>query len=1414
MRTSLISYLVSLAAVAVAVVVRLLLDPLLHDTFPFTTLFFAVSFAAWNGGTRAGLLALVAGGVSAAVFLLPLRPGFGVDGAEAQVGLALYGVVGFAFVAMFASRRKARQDAQMQRRRVEQEVITRRAAEHALAEQTERLQTTLANIGDAVITTDINARITTMNAVAESLTGWTSAEATGQLLDAVFRSVHATGRQTVEHPVTKALAPGIMGGLANHPILIARDGTERLIDESTAPIRRRGGEVLGCVLVFRDVSERARQEAELAERERQFRTLAESIPQLAWMANANGHVFWYNRRWYEYTGTTLEQMKGSGWRRVHDLGELPTLLERWKLCIATGIHFDKTYPLKGRDGQYRPFLTRVEPVKNDAGQVVRWFGTSTDVSAQKEVEDHLRRSEQFNRSLMDGTADCVKVLDTDGRLLHMNAPGMCAMEIDDFGSLSGQEWRATWPTDSQADIERSVTRAVVGEVSSFEAYCPTVKGRPKWWEVTVSPVRDAEGGRIVRLLAVSRDITDRKEAEDSLRASEAEFRAIFEQSAVGMAQVSATTRKFIRVNATYCELTGYSAEELVDMTPADLTFVADRDADTKALGSLLRGEVDSYDQDKRYLRKDGNIVWVHANATLLRDAKGRPERTMAVIQDITDRKEAEAERGRLLRRVEAERVHLAGVFRQAPAFLCVLRGPDHVFEMSNHRYDQLVGHRDLLGRPVRDALPELVAQGFVALLDNVYRNGEPFVGTNVRVLLVRQSGQPPEERYLDLVYEAYRDPSGEITGVVALGVDVTDRREANERLRTSEARFRSLVTASAPIVWTTGPGGEVVEDSPTWRAFTGQTVEQVLGWRWTTAVHPDDEEAAVAAWRGAVSTSTPVTSEYRLRRHDGEYRWTAMHAVPVMDEVGVVREWIGTNTDITSQKRAEQALRESEERYRAATAAVSDLIWTNNADGLMDDEQEGWQQFTGQSPDEYQGYGWSKAVHPEDAQPTLDAWARAVAEKRTFVFEHRVRRRDGEWRICAIRAVPLLHADGTIREWVGVHTDITERKRDEAALQQLTAELSDADRRKDEFLATLAHELRNPLAPIRNGLQVMKLAGVQVAAVEQTRSMMERQLTHMVRLVDDLMDVSRITRGHLELRKERVSLAAVLHSALEASRPLIEHMGHELTVTVPEQPIMVDADMTRLSQVFMNLLNNAAKYGEPGGLIQLDVEHCGSDVAVRVKDTGIGIAADELPRIFEMFTQTDRASEKSQGGLGIGLALAKRLVEMHGGEVEARSEGPGKGSEFVVRLPIVVDASTPHASGAEEEQPARTSLRVLIVDDNMDAADSLAMMLRFTGNDVRTAYDGQAGVDEAGKFRPDVIVFDIGLPTLDGYEACRRIREQSWGNSVMLIALTGWGQDEDRRRSHEAGFDHHVVKPVDMPTLMKLLAEARGATPR
>lgn len=387
---------------------------------------------------------------------------------------------------------------------------------------------------------------------------------------------------------------------------------------------------------------------------------------------------------------------------------------------------------------------------------------------------------------------------------------------------------------------------------------------------------------------------------------------------------------------------------------------------------------------------------------------------------------------------------------------------------------------------------------------------------------------------------------------------------------------------------------------------------------------------------------------------------------------------------------------------------------------------------------------------------------------------------------------------------------------------QLYEELRLANHRKNEFLATLAHELRNPLAPIRYSLELMQLAENDAAAQLESRTIIGRQVNQMVRLIDDLLDVSRISRGKIELRREHLPLQSVIAAAREASEPTIADYGHKFAVEVSEKPIWVHADPTRLTQVLLNVLNNAAKYTPSGGRIELKVETAGNDanhtVAIHIRDNGVGIPADMLGKVFEMFTQVDRTLERSQGGLGIGLTLVRRLVELHGGTVEALSEGPGKGSEFVIRLPYTTEvpaegksAGSPNGVGvAGTARP----LRILAVDDNQDAVDSLARTLQLKGHLVQTAYDGLAAVDAAARFKPDVVLLDIGLPRLSGYDAARRIRQLPGGYEMTLIAITGWGQEEDRRQSQQSGFDLHLVKPVDPVVLEKLLADLNSTKKR
>ena len=438
-------------------------------------------------------------------------------------------------------------------------------------------------------------------------------------------------------------------------------------------------------------------------------------------------------------------------------------------------------------------------------------------------------------------------------------------------------------------------------------------------------------------------------------------------------------------------------------------------------------------------------------------------------------------------------------------------------------------------------------------------------------------------------------------------------------------------------------------------------------------------------------------------------------------------------------------------------------------------------------------------VRPEDRERLPQLIERAVAEHRDYIIEFEFQNyRTGEWRWMESRGRAEYGADGKPIKLYGLVTDITERRRAVAALQE-------ADRRKDEFLATLAHELRNPLAPISSGLHILRSAKDE-AQTTTALEIMERQVGQMVRLVDDLLDVARITTGKVEIRCEPIDLAAPINDALETSEPTFRKCEQRLIVQRPARPIYVNADRTRLAQVFANLLNNSSKYSETGQEVALSFEQDGDDAVIRVRDNGIGIRPEMLPHVFEMFNQADRSTGRSRGGLGIGLSLVKRILEMHGGSVTAHSAGPGRGSEFTVRLPAiaVTQANAGSNASAANGQPRRR--RILVVDDNADAAESLAALLAISGHETRLAHDGHQAVEEAQAFRPEVVFLDIGMPMLDGHETAKMIRQQPWGKEMVLVALTGWGQSEDRRRSRDAGFNHHLVKPADPTVVAELLA--------
>lgn len=504
-----------------------------------------------------------------------------------------------------------------------------------------------------------------------------------------------------------------------------------------------------------------------------------------------------------------------------------------------------------------------------------------------------------------------------------------------------------------------------------------------------------------------------------------------------------------------------------------------------------------------------------------------------------------------------------------------------------------------------------------------------------------------------------------------------------------------------------------------------------------------------------------------------------------------------------------KAIQASEAQFRALLRASSDVVYRMNADWTEMRQLQG-REFIANTHEPNRSW-LKKYIQPKDQQRVMEAIKESIRTKDVFELEHQVLRTDGTLGWTFSRAIPLMDNDGTVVEWFGMASDVTARKQAQEEREQLVIRLREEDQRKDKFLAMLAHELRNPLAPIRNGLQIMHLVQGDADATERVRSMMERQLGQMVHLIDDLLDLSRISHDKIDLRKERIELAKAIEQAIDTSRPFIAQADHELVIKFPPGPIYVDADLTRLVQVFSNLLNNAAKFTDRGGRIRLTVQQVGAEAIISVRDNGIGIPTGMLLHIFEMFTQVEGNLERSKGGLGIGLSIVKRLVEMHGGSIEVRSDGQGKGSEFVVRLPLALSLVRDEPSDQPASVYPNTRHRILVVDDNVDAAESLAMLLMAMGNETMTAHDGLEALDVAAAYRPDVMFLDIGMPKLNGYEVGHRIRQHQWGKDIVLIALTGWGQEEDKRRSTEAGFNFHLIKPVRPDALEKLLVGVAAA---
>ena len=1216
-----------------------------------------------------------------------------------------------------------------------------------LAAAEEQLRTTLGSIGDAVLTISQTGEIAALNLSAEQLMGWSAEEAIGQRWSTVVTLKSRQQERTDASLIREALERGQSATFQESTVLVTRAGEERAVDVHVSPVRNSTGQRDGAVLVFRDVSERRQQEAALKGRALLTSIRADVSASLASSLDTQSVLV----QCCVALRTHLNAKSVAIWRSSEAEGE-------WQLQAAVG-----------------------------------------------ENADHLQK---------------LLSLDTlpSGVDVRLNSAEVC--EVPTVQLRNGTE------TDSEQEQSIVTAFPLFVEGRAFGILgIESAESLPPLLRQGLTP----KGEAIAQYL-------QRKESEAKLRERELRYRLIG-QAANDVIWDWDLLTDLVEWNEGVTTRFGYSPEQ-VGATAQwwyDMIHPEDAARVTGGIKQAIKIGQEIWQDEYRYRRADGSYADVFDRGRVVFQ-DGRAVRMVGAMFDLTDRKRAE----QALRESE-ERVRLAVEAANIGTW---------DFDLVQNRLDWSERCKAIFG------LPSDAEITYDVFLERLHPDDREAVD-----LIVQDSIAPAGNGSYEVDYRVCW-PDGTIRWVIARGqcvfadeaagrapvrfsgtvLDITDRKLIEQALQDSEEKFRDLADNISQFAWMADEKGWIFWYNKRWFEYTGTTLEEMQGWGWQSVHHPDHLERVVEKLQRSWDTGIPWEDTFPLRSKDGEYRWFLSRAQPILNEQGQIVRWFGTNTDIEELKRSEAAARRRSEQVRRLAGVATRLgiahdvtsvagIVTREAHLIVDANRARMDLWLQGRDKPVQCFASSSEREATESGPSASSWEAAlitdVSENNAPLrlnFEQLQTRFPEAEPLNGWMAAPLVDRHG--RNLGGLSLTRSEPGEfsadDEAVLVQLAQMTSVAienarlfenlqqnDRRKDEFLATLAHELRNPLAPIRTGLEVLRVSDNDPETLEEVRGIMERQTQQLVTLVDDLLDVSRITRGKMELRKCEVRLREVARNAIDTARPLIDEAGHRLIESFPDQPITLFVDPHRFAQILSNLLNNAAKYTPDGGTIEFKGELDGDTAVIRIRDSGVGIPAEMRSQIFEMFAQIDRPHEKVSTGLGIGLTLVKSLVEMHDGTVEVLSEGANRGSEFIVRLPVF--AANKEAAGEQEGasavSPPRPSRKVLIVDDNRAAAEMLKIVIQILGNDVKIAHDGQEGVNVAESFRPDVILMDLGMPIMTGYEATRLIREQEWGQEIIIIALTGWGQEEDRQRTRDAGFNHHLVKPAEPAELQALLAD-------
>jgi PAS domain S-box-containing protein len=1023
------------------------------------------------------------------------------------------------------------------------------------------------------------------------------------------------------------------------------------------------------------------------------------------------------------------------------------------------------------------------------------------VQGLKNANEELETSKELRlHGIIDSMFAFVGLLDRDGTLREANRAPLEAANLSRAEVIGRPFWECAWWTHDpavQGRLRAAFARAVEGEVVRYDE---TIRVRDDGRIVIdfmLQPV--AVDGEVQFVIPSAVDITARVTAEAETRRLARDLASRVEETEtllrvmpVGIGIAHDPVARRITMNPVFASLFGIAQDANASLTAPEgewptgfRAFAGGREIPPGMLSLQVaaREGITVKGLQLDIVHDDGRVMHVLQYAAPLFAEDGSPRGSVGAFVDVTEHKRAELEL-----RYQHDLARSMMDNATTPIFMMDAHG---CCTFANPAAEAMTGfsRNELVGKILHD------------VIHHTRRDGSPYPASACpihQVIHQRIGIHDHEEMFIHRDGHFYpvvcnarmiRREGVEI-GTVLEARDVTEERAA-------EARFKTLAESIPQLAWMARPDGEIIWYNRRWYDYTGTTLEQMRGWGWQQIHDPEVLRTVLQRWHRSLATGDPFDMVFPLRGADGIFRPFLTRVEPVRDELGQIQRWFGTNTDISEQRAVTSALERRERELRSlADNSPNILTRFDRAHryvfvNLAVERTTGWQreQFLGKTNREL-------GMPPE----LCDLWDVALgrvfetAEPTALEFTH-----DSPIgvRHYTARLVPEFDAAGEVETVLGVTHDQTEVKLANEALR-------DADHRKDEFLAMLAHELRNPLAPLRSGLELVRSGA---ADTERIYAMMSRQLSQLVRLVDDLLDVSRISRGKLELNLERIDIRTAVEAAIETARPAIDANRHALTVHWFHEALWVQADATRLAQMVSNLLNNAAKYTPPGGAITLVVGRNAGRALVQVTDNGFGISAEQLPHMFSMFTQIARTKARAQGGLGIGLALVHRLAELHGGTITAQSEGIDQGSTFTLEMPISTAEESPVSKkplrADPEIDPGR---RVLIVDDNHDAAEMLTELLEYRGFAVQFVTTGEAGLDAAPRFQPHIVLLDIGLPDISGYDVARKLRKSFSSRELKIVALSGWGTTQDKERSREAGFDDHLVKPVSLDALFKALS--------